>query len=268
MRILDFLLPWLCWLDFSSLMTTHALSSSSVMRPSSASSSSSLSHSPHSKRSSATTPTTNDSNNNIQSYQQAFDIIDACAISRQATADLYPAVRFLEDHAAAEYYADETAQQALWHRAHGSFELVLSTGKTLVDFHVPPAFLPFSYAMIDDQHFGNGVGQTKKQNGPQIWISLLHKHTYNPTTRQLVVTLQDVFWRGRKVTDKVPAWVRRKLGVGKRYPEDFPTDAPPTFTLVGASDTCLVARGNQSGGLAIWTRLPFDIRPLAYQQPE
>ena len=195
----------------------------------------------------------------IASYQQAVCIIDAAAVSRVATPDLYPAVLFLQDHAA-ELYATDKAQQLLWQKAHGSFELVLSTGKTQ-DFHPPPRFLPFSYAMINEQHFGNGVGW----DANHIWISMLQKHYYNPVQRQMVVMLRDIYLGGQRVTHRVPAWIRDQLHVGK-LPHDFVNQAPPTFTLVGASDTCLVASGNQSGGFAIWTRLPKDMCPVvAYQ---
>jgi hypothetical protein len=40
----------------------------------------------------------------------------------------------------------------------------------------------------------------------------------------------------------------------------------PTFVIIGASEKALIARGNQSGGLALWTRLPQDIRPVAYKE--
>ena len=40
---------------------------------------------------------------------------------------------------------------------------------------------------------------------------------------------------------------------------------PPAFTMIGASDKALIARGG-SGGIAIWSRLPNDIRPAAYSQ--
>ena len=37
----------------------------------------------------------------------------------------------------------------------------------------------------------------------------------------------------------------------------------PAFTMIGASDKSMIARGG-SGGIAIWTRLEKDIRPAAY----
>ena len=37
----------------------------------------------------------------------------------------------------------------------------------------------------------------------------------------------------------------------------------PAFTIIGASEKSLVARGG-SGGIAIWTRLDKDIGPAAY----
>jgi hypothetical protein len=37
----------------------------------------------------------------------------------------------------------------------------------------------------------------------------------------------------------------------------------PAFTIIGASEKSLIARGG-SGGIAIWTRLDKDIRPAAY----
>lgn len=55
------------------------------------------------------------------------------------------------------------------------------------------------------------------------------------------------------------------MDLGKS-PVDFTGGAlsrMPAFTMIGASDRSLIARGG-SGGIAIWTRLEKDIRPAAY----
>jgi len=76
------------------------------------------------------------------------------------------------------------------------------------------------------------------------------------------VTLQRVYLFGRPITKFLPEFVRRNLG---KEPDDYEDAAPPTFVLIGCSEKSLIARGNQSGGLAIWTRLPQDIRVVAYK---
>jgi len=69
-----------------------------------------------------------------------------------------------------------------------------------------------------------------------------------------------MFLGGKDVTNFVPDFIAEGVGLGKQ-PEDF--KRPPTFTWIGASDCSLIARG-ATGGIAIWTRLPQDIRPVAY----
>jgi len=67
----------------------------------------------------------------------------------------------------------------------------------------------------------------------------------------------------QRVTSSLPGFVKEGLGSDKR-PEDFVHTGkrPPAFTLIGAIDTSLIARGG-TGGIAIWTRLGKDIRPEA-----
>ena len=197
----------------------------------------------------------------IHSYEEAFRIIDDCAASEGASDSVYDAVRFLERNSYC-LYRDPQEADALWGRAHGSWKLVLSTGGAKCDsFHPPPSFIPFSFAMISDNNFGNGIGWHEHS----IWLSLLHKHHYNARYRRMVVTITDVYIGGRKITESLPRLVRDALNVGKQ-PEDYDKKPPPTFVIIGASDSALVARGNQSGGLAIWRRLPEDIRRVAYKE--
>jgi len=199
----------------------------------------------------------------IRSYEEAIGIIDACAVQKASHEDLFTAVRYIE-HNSYKLYPDMAAKKALWQRAHGSFELVLSTGSAKSrDFHPPPKFLPFSYGMIDDEYFGNGVGL----NQDTIWISMLHKHHFDTKIRRMVVTLRDIYLGGHKATKRIPAFIRKGLNVGKN-PQDFTDRRPPTFVIVAATEKALIARGNQSGGLAIWARMGNDIRPVAYKKEE
>lgn len=236
-------------LNFFIIASANGLSSP-AMRPSLGGSV----HSPEKQSTASSSP------KRIHSYDEAFAIIDECAINKSSNEDLFDAVRYVERNAY-KLYPDLAAKQALWQRAHGSFELVLSTGSAKShDFHAPPSFLPFSYAMIDDEYFGNGVGLNKDV----IWISMLHRHHFDPQIRRMVVTLRDIYIRGHKVTRRIPSFIRKGLNLGKN-PEDFVEKPPPTFVIVGASEKALVARGNQSGGLAIWSRMSDDIRNVAYK---
>lgn len=195
----------------------------------------------------------------ITSYEEAFQIVNECAVRGESNDDLYSAVHYIDANAH-KLYPNLDAKEALWDRAHGSWKLVLSTGSAKSQsFHPPPRFLPFSYAMIGETYFGNGVGL----NDHTIWLSLLHKHYFNPQIRQMVMTLQDIYLRGHKATNNIPAFLRNKANVGKR-PEDF-YGKPPCFVIIGASDKALIARGNQSGGFAIWSRMAHDIQPIAYK---
>ena len=67
-----------------------------------------------------------------------------------------------------------------------------------------------------------------------------------------------MFLGGGKVTDNVPKFIKNGMGLGQR------PEKPPVFTFIVASDKSLVAGGG-SGGIAIWTRLDSDIRPVAYK---
>lgn len=66
----------------------------------------------------------------------------------------------------------------------------------------------------------------------------------------------------KHVTQYIPRFVG--MGLGK-LPEDYTSEGKsriPAFTMIGASNKTLIARGG-SGGIAIWTRLEMDIRPAA-----
>ncbi|KAL3906643.1 MAG: hypothetical protein SGILL_009188 [Bacillariaceae sp.] len=190
----------------------------------------------------------------IDGYDDACGIVDECAISGEPNQDLFAAVHFLEKNAY-KTYSDPQSTQELWDMAQGSWKLQMSTGGSKnFSFHKPPAFLPCSFAMIDDEHFGNGVGLSENS----IWISLLHKHFYNAKQRRLVVIPQDIFLFGYRITQFIPGFVSKD-------PEDYVGVSPPTFVLVGCTEHALIARGNQSGGLAVWTRLPQDVRHAAYR---
>ena len=104
---------------------------------------------------------------------------------------------------------------------------------------------------------GNGVGI----NEDNIMLSLLGPHYFNAKRRQMVITIDELFLFASKSTGAIPGFIKNGMGIGKR-PEDF-EKRPPAFTMIGASDRALIARGG-SGGIAIWSRLSKDIRPAAY----
>eukprot|EP00977_Amphora_coffeiformis_P021532 scaffold9441_cov167-Amphora_coffeaeformis.AAC.11 len=198
----------------------------------------------------------------VTSFEEAIRIIDECAVDEKPAEQLYEAVRFVERNAY-KLYPDMADKQALWDRAQGCFKLVLSTGdaKTRA-FHTPSYMFPFSFAMIQGEYFGNGFGL----NENMILISVLQKHYLNMKIRQMVVTVKDIYFGGNQSTDIVPDFIKKAINVGKT-PEDFAAESkrPPAFTIVAATEHALVARGNQSGGLAIWHRFKKDILPVAYK---
>ena len=190
----------------------------------------------------------------IDGYDEAFQIIDKCAVSGEPDDDLYDAVRFIDKNALKIYPNDEE-KAALWKEAHGSWHLQLATGGGKYTAFKPVPI--FAFAMIDETNFGNGVGF----NEDNIVLSLLGPHIFNAKRRQMVITIDDVFLFATKSTTAIPGFVKNGMGIGKR-PEDF-EKRPPAFTMIGASDNALIARGG-SGGIAIWSRLDKDIRPAAY----
>ena len=198
----------------------------------------------------------------VTTFEEAIRIIDECAIDETPADHLYEAVRFVETNAH-NIYSDLSDKQALWDRAQGCFKFVLSTGDAKTrSFHRPSYIFPFSFAMIQGECFGNGFGLSENM----IWISVLQKHYFNMKIRQMVVTVKDVYFGGFKSTDRVPAFITKAINVGKT-PEEFAAESkrPPAFCIVAATEHALVARGNQSGGLAVWKRLRKDIRPVAYK---
>jgi hypothetical protein len=208
----------------------------------------------------------------ISTHQDAWKIIDAFAAQTvvgdlTTTTDddlllllLYPAVQFLETHPIINNNNNcPECNQALWTKCQGSWQLLASTGSADSHrFSTPPKFLPpFQFAMIDDVHFGNGIGW-----GPPhiILLAFLQTHQWDPSTQNLQVAIQDVYLSGRKY--RIPSWLRVEQQGAQQ--KSSPPPPPPTFHIVGASDHVLLARGNRSGGIALWKRLPYDMRPLAF----
>jgi len=190
----------------------------------------------------------------VDGYDDAFRIIDDCAVSGEPTEELFDAVRFVDKNAY-KIYPDLDNKQALWKEAHGSWKLQFATGGgKYTTFKKVPIF---AYAMIDEINFGNGVGF----NEDRIILSLLGPHIFTPQRRQMVITIDNLSLFSKNVTSSIPAGIKDGIGIGKK-PEDFAT-RPPAFTMIGASEKALIARGG-TGGIAIWTRLEKDIRPAAY----
>lgn len=192
-----------------------------------------------------------------KTYAESFEVVDECAASGQPTDTLYDSVRYI-DRNALKLYPDESAKKELWDRAHGSWKLQLATGGGRYTKFKPVPI--FAYAMIDDKCFGNGVGL----NQDTIILSLLGPHHFNTKRRQMGIGIDDMFLFSNDITKFVPDSMAGGMGLGKT-PEDYKESKSrmPTFTIIGASDNSLIARGG-TGGIAIWTRLEKDIRPAAY----
>jgi hypothetical protein len=190
-------------------------------------------------------------------YHGSFDLIDECAASGRPTSELYDAVRYIDKNAL-RLYPDESAKLQLWGRAHGSWKLTLATGGGRSTTFKPVPI--FAFAMIDDMCFGNGVGL----NSDTIFLSLLGPHYFNAKRRQMGIGIENVYLFSNEVTQYVPGFVAEGMNLGKT-PNDFAgwKSRMPAFTMIGASDRSLIARGG-SGGIAIWTKLEKDIRPTAY----
>ena len=197
-----------------------------------------------------------------QAYHDSFAIIDACSVRGVPTEELYDAVRVIDKNAW-KLYPTLDAKEALWHRAHGSWHLQLATGGGKFTTFKPIPKPLFAFAMIDETDFGNGVGLFDSDT---ILLALRGPHDFSPQRRQMVIGIDDMFlWKGNfRVTESLPGFMREGMGLGKRA-EDYAgtNQRPPAFTMIGASEKSLIARGG-TGGIAIWTRLDHDIRPLAY----
>lgn len=215
----------------------------------------------------------------IDGYDEAFRIVDKCAETGDLSQELNDAVRFLEVNSYRIYPTKNPKHnEQLWQTAQGSWKLVASTGSHKCrEFHPTPWFLPFSFAMIDETHFGNGIGL----DANRIGLAFLHHAHFHAPHRRMTVTHPDLYWRGRRV--QFPDFLRPAVlkvvesddGPDRNGQMVKPTSTTdhsvtsksvPTFVLVGASEKTLIARGNQSGGLALWVRLPQDMRVVAYQE--
>lgn len=198
----------------------------------------------------------------VTTFEEAIQIIDECAFQEAPSDQLYQAVRLVEKNAN-KFYPSKLDKQALWDRAQGNFKLVLSTGNAKTKaFHPPNYIFAFSYAMIRDGYFGNGFGP----NEDNVWVSILQKTYVNMKIRQMVVTVKDIYLGGNKATDKIPQFFKKAINLGMT-PQHFEEESkrPPAFCILAATEHALVARGNQSGSLAIWKRFPKDIRTSAYK---
>lgn len=214
----------------------------------------------------------------IGGYDEAFRVIDECAETGELSLELEEAVRFLEVNSYKIYpNKDPSHRHRLWETAQGSWKLTATTGSHLSRvFRPPPNFLPFSFAMVDGTYFGNGIGIDNQHVG----LAFLHQAHYHAAHRRLTVTHPDLYLFGHKV--QLPDFLRPKLlkmieedesngehvngAASTTESIDKKHHDPPTFVLIAASDKALIARGNQSGGLALWTRLSQDIRPFAYKK--
>jgi len=193
-------------------------------------------------------------------YEDAIRVIDECSVQERPNEQLYNAVRLLEQKAY-KFYPGMSDKLDLWDRAQGSWKLIFSTGDAKTrEFHPPTYLLPFSFAMIRGEHFGNGFGLGENL----ILLSVLQKHYFNPRIRYMAVTVQDIYVGGHKATDFFPDCVKNAINLGKT-PADFVDKPCPAFCLLAATENALVARGNQSGALAIWKRLPCDMHRVAYK---
>ena len=196
----------------------------------------------------------------IDGYDDAFAIIDECAVTGTPSDNLYDAVRFIDKNAL-KIYPTLQHKQELWDQAHGSWKLQLATGGGKFKTFKPIPI--FAFAMIDEQTFGNGVGW----NEHFILLSLRGPHIFRDKIRQMIITIQDMYLGGSCVTQWLPGFIKDGMGLGKTSLDDFQNRRPPAFTMIAASDKALVARGG-SGGIAIWSRLENDIRPSAYKTKE
>lgn len=193
----------------------------------------------------------------INGYDDAFAIIDECAVNGASSDDLYDAVRFIDKNAW-KIFPDLEHKQELWDQAHGSWKLQLATGGgKYTTFKSVPIF---AFAMVDQDNFGNGVGL----NENTIFLSLLGPHMFTAKRRQMIINVDEMYLLGNNVSASLPNFIKSAIGLGKR-PDDWENGRPPAFTFIGASDKALIARGG-SGGIAIWSRLDKDIRPAAYKK--
>ena len=196
---------------------------------------------------------------NDELYTKSFQIIDTCATSGQPTEDLFDSVRYIDKNSF-KLYRQSSSKQQLWDRCKGSWKLQLATGPP--SSKQQPKFKPvpiFAFAVIDEENFGNGIGF----NGDNIILSLLGKHYFNKKKRQMGIGIDDIYIFSSNVSQFLPNFIADGMGLGKE-PEDFKGGSKmPAFTMIGASDKAMIARGG-SGGIAIWTKLEKDIRPAAY----
>lgn len=170
-------------------------------------------------------------------YAQSFSIVDDCAASGETSDDLYDSVRYI-DRNALKLYPDESSKNELWNRAHGSWKLQMATGGGRYTTFKPVPI--FAYAMIDDQCFGNGVGL----NQDNIILSLLGPHYFHAKRRQMGIGIDRLYLFSNEVTEFVPGFISNGMGLGKT-PEEYHDSKSrmPTFTIIGASDRSLIARG-------------------------
>jgi hypothetical protein len=192
--------------------------------------------------------------------EKSVKIIEECAEKGEPRKDLYSATRFIDRHAH-KLYSDPKDQQELWERAKGSWELRLAYDDSHNEEFFPyPDFRDFAmaYIMVDEDYFGKGVAKSAAFS----FVAMGGPSRVNTRKRQVLMNYEDFYISGNCVPDWDLSYFMR--GYARNWYAKERKRPPLAFTMIAASDTCLVVRGSKTGGMAIFRRLKEAMQPCSY----
>lgn len=191
--------------------------------------------------------------------QQAIGTIENCAQRGISTDGLFGAVKYI-DRFSSKLYSANDDKNLLMERAKGSWELLLALNSDKdQEFYPHPEFraVAMAFIIVDDDYFGKGIAS----NG-FCYVALGGSSSKNVKTRQVFMNYDDFYISGRAV----PGWdlsfftrgyERNWISTERQRPK-------LAFTIISATPSMLLVRGNKTGGMAIFRRIQNDMCPAAY----
>ena len=196
--------------------------------------------------------------------EQAITTVEECAErgnAKNTQDELFCAVKFIDRFGTSRHFNTLEKKQELMELTKGSWELRLALNSDRdQEFYPHPEFRSFAMAFItvEDDYFGKGIAP----NPSYSFVSLGGPSTRNVNTRQVFMEYEDFYINGRTV----PGWDLSYYlrGYQRNWVSTERKRPPLAFTVILATEKCMVVRGSKTGGMAIFRRIEEDMRPAAY----
>lgn len=192
--------------------------------------------------------------------EKAVKTIEECAEAGEENEELYSATRFI-DRNAHKLYSDPKEKEALWERTKGCWELRLAYDDARnQEFFPYPDFRDFAmaYIMVDEEYFGKGIAKSPAFS----FVAMGGPSRVDTRKRQVFMDYEDFYISGNCVPDWDLSYFMR--GYARNWYAKERNRPPLAFTMIAASDTCLLVRGSKTGGMAIFRRLKEEMQSCSY----